>query len=152
MARGGVDKEFAATVILEAIYLGDEKAAQRYDISIKSVERYRKLWAQGDKELVEFVRMKRQAFDREWAQSLPLALQQSVEFLGKAAAAAKEDRNVLRNPMMISAMAGAMKLLADVHYTGKIIDARIAASNRPPDEVPREIPSGDAEPASPLIQ
>lgn len=138
MARNGVNKDRAARILIEAAYLGDEKAIKRGGISIRTLQYYRKRLAEGDPELVELIGRYKQAMDREWASSLPMALNQSVEFIASAAAAAKDDKNTLRNPMMISSIAGAMKLLADVYYTGRVIDARVGAGRvepfRPIDE------------------
>jgi hypothetical protein len=143
MARGGVNKELAATVLIEAIYLGDEKACARYGVAAKSLYNYRKLLASGDPQLAEFYRRKKAAFDAQWAEKLPLALDQSVQFLAAAAAAGIEDNMIKRNPMMISAVAGAMKLLADVLYTGKVIDARLAQTNRETAGLPGQVPAED---------
>lgn len=132
MARNGVNKSRAAKILMEAIYLGDEKACTRNGISIRTLQNYRKRLAEGDPDLVEMVGRCKKNLDREWAASLPIALGQSVEFIASAAAAAKDDKRVLCNPMMISSIAGAMKLLADVYYTGKIIDARVGSGQIEP--------------------
>jgi len=60
------------------------------------------------------------------AESIPTALRNSLEFITGACAKAKGDPNASRNPMLISAVAGALKLGAEVFYTGKVIDARLA--------------------------
>lgn len=151
MARGGTNKELAATVLIEAAYIGDEKACERYGLALRSLQRYRKALAEGDTELAEFVAKKRKAFDQEWAAKIPIALSETVEYLTAVSAAAKTDKLLLRNPMMVSAAAGGMKLLADVMFTGKIIDARIAQTNRPADGIPGEIPAETDGESSPLI-
>lgn len=127
-----VNKDLVARVLVEALYLSDQKACERNGISIRTLQYYRKRLAEGNPGLIEAISRYKKAMDREWASSLPVALGQSVEVIASAAAAAKDDKNSLRNPMMISAIAGAMKLLADVYYTGRIIDARIGAGKVEP--------------------
>ena len=46
-----------------------------------------------------------------------------MEFNAGACAEAKDDPTAYRNPLLISAVAGTMKLCAEVSYTGRIIGA-----------------------------
>lgn len=141
MARGGLNYELAATVLIEAAYLGDEKAAERNGVSVRSLQNYRKRLASGDKQLTESFAMKRAVLSQQWGDKLPLAINECVEFIATAAAQSKTDKNTMRNPALIAALAGAMKLCVDAHLTGKVIDARIAATNRPAHELPGQVPA-----------
>ena len=123
MSRPGINKELAATALLEAAYTTHEAVCQRYGLA-PFAPRWRKALGT-DAELAQFVATKKAALDAARAESLPVALRNSVEFIAGACAKAKDDPNAYRNPMLISAVAGAMKLCAEVLHTGRIIDARL---------------------------
>lgn len=127
MARGGINKELAATVLIEAVYTTDEKACERYGVSIRSLQRYRKALSK-DAELAEVFASKKAAFDREWAETLPLALRSSIECIHSICARLKDDSTAWRNPEMIRVVAGAVLALSEVHFTGRIIDLRFGKS------------------------
>jgi hypothetical protein len=116
-----LDKELAATVILEACYTTDEKAAARHGVSIRSLQRWRRRFA-SDPVLAGIVATKKKALDQTWAEEMPVALRKAIRFIGEACDVADK-----RNPAVISAIAGALKVLAEALYTGRVIDARIAA-------------------------
>jgi len=115
----------AAMALREAVHTTDRQACERYGISERTMRRWRKALASDD-ELAAFVRAKKAAFDAAWAESLPPALRNSLEFIAGACAKAKDDPNAYCSPLLISAVAAAMKLCAEVYYTGKVIDARLA--------------------------
>jgi hypothetical protein len=141
-----LDKEFAATVLLEAAYTTDAIVCQKYGISLRTLQRYRKALSESE-ELTQFVATKKAALDELWAEQLPRSLRSTIEFLGEAAIRAKADASSYRNPALIEAVAGAMKLCADVYYTGKVIDARIAANDRATNDVSGSV---STETGSPL--
>jgi hypothetical protein len=114
-----LNKELAATVILEACYTTDEKASAKHGVSIRSLQRWRRQLA-SDPVLAGFVATKKKALDERWAEEMPVALRKAARFIGDACEVAD-----IRNPAVISAIAGAVKVLAEVIYTGRVIDARI---------------------------
>ena len=120
-----LNKELAATALLEAAYTTDEMVCERYGISRRSLQRWRKALGT-DNELAQSVATKKAAMDVAWAESLPAALRNSLEFIAGACAKAKDDPTAYRNPLLISAVAGALKLCAEVFYTGRVLDARLA--------------------------
>jgi hypothetical protein len=124
-------KEFMAQVLVEAVYTTDADVMRRYGVSERSLQRWRRMLADGDPVLAGFVATKRAALDKEWAQTLPVALTQSVETVGAMMIAIRNDPTFGANPLALEKVAGAMKLLADVYFTGKIIDARVSPTDRP---------------------
>ncbi len=69
-----LNKELAATVLLDSAYTTDDKACAKYGVSIRSLQRWRRQFADGDPELAGFVATKKAAFDKAWADELPVAL------------------------------------------------------------------------------
>jgi hypothetical protein len=125
-----INKELAATVLLEAAYTTDEKACARYDVSVRSLQRWRRSLA-SDPDLAGLVHTKKEAFDKAWAESLPLAMRSAVETITAIAVNIREDPLMKKNPLALEKVAGALKTVAEVYYTGKMIDARITPPDRP---------------------
>lgn len=137
-----IDREFAAQVLIEAVYTTDERACQKYGISERTLRRYRAAMAK-DSELSAFVRIKKQALDKAWADELRIALHKGIRTLSDCMEAISADPAYRKNPMIVSAIAGAIKLCADIELTGRIIDARLSDRDRPEAELPGQ---GDSTP------
>lgn len=135
-----INKELAATVLIEAAYTTDEKACEKFGVSIRSLQRWRKALTT-DAALAGFVATKKKAFDDAWADQMPKALRKCLEFIERACEQADP-----RNPAVIESINGAIKIIADAQATGKFIDARIGTPNREAGELPRQ-----SDPPSALI-
>lgn len=120
--------EFASIVLVEAAFFGDKPTAAKYGVSLRSIHNYRKRLNE-DTKLAELFRIKKDQMEQEWAEEMPAAIRASIEFLRKAATEAKTT-----DPDVIHAIAGALKILSDVAMTKKVIDARLAGSNRQANE------------------
>ncbi len=114
-----LDKDFAATVLLEAVYTTDECAAKKYGVSIRFLQRWRKQLA-SDEVLAGFVATKKKALDAAWAEEMPIALVKGLRFIGDACQVADK-----RNPAVIESVSKVIRIIADALYTGRMIDARI---------------------------
>lgn len=132
MAKQEIDKELAATVILEAVFTTDDKACAKYGVSRRSLVRWRKALA-SDPVLSGVFTSKKAAFDKAWAEALPVSLRKGIELIGKAYDAIESDPLMIKNPNVISAVADAVKICSEVFFTSQIIDARIHPENRPAD-------------------
>lgn len=120
-----LDRELAATVLIEAAYTTDDKACSKYGISVRSLQRWRRQLADGDPELAGFVATKKAAFDRAWAEELPAALKKGLQCLSECMESVRADSASMKNPAMIHAVAGAMSICAEIYFTGKVINSRI---------------------------
>ncbi len=138
--------DLAATLLVEALYTTDDIACARYDVCRATLTRIRRRFSAGtDPELMEKVAIKKAAFDRQWAEEFPLMLKKGIRVLNECLDAISKDEDAKKNPQTIAAIAGALKIGADVHYTGKIIDARIAESTGQADSISSEASSGSEE-------
>lgn len=114
------DPQHVAQVVVDASIMGDAAAAERHKISEMTVNRYRHL-AEDDASVKELVSAKWAAADKDWSVGLSSAIKAQIEFLNRAAASASPiDADV------IDAVTGALKTLADVALTSRMLDARIA--------------------------
>lgn len=124
-----VNDDIAVAVLLEALFTTDEEACSKYQIHRRTLANYRKRLAE-DKNFAQFFLTKKKEFYDKWADDMPVALKDSLAFISHASRSAAKDPRSYMNPALISAVAGAMKLVADILYTGWVIDARITDTNR----------------------
>jgi hypothetical protein len=115
--------ELAATVLVDAIYRGDEAAAQAYGVSTRSIRRWRER-LHTDPRLATFVQTKREVAERNWSDSLAGAIRAGVEFLQRAARELDP-----ANPEAVHAAAGALKILTEIAMTREVLSARLARSS-----------------------
>lgn len=129
--------DLAAQVLLEALFTTDADACAKYGITDRTLRRFRQRLAE-DPKLNNLFETKKRALDEQWADVLPGAMREAVESIREISIALRADPAARRNPFNLEKLAGALKLCADVYYTGKVIDARIADRNRPEKQLPGE--------------
>lgn len=130
------DAEFAATVLLEALFTSDRKACEKYGITTRTVENYRAR-LNSDADFSAFFLKKKAQLDRAWADDLTATARKAARFIGSVAES--DDPALRRNPAMVHAMAGALKICVDAYLTNRMIDARLADTDRPADGVPEQV-------------
>jgi hypothetical protein len=119
-----LDYDRVASILVEAAFFGDPQASQRWGITERTIRNYRAKLDE-DSELSSFFLVKKQAFESEWATEIPMAIRAGIHFLGEAAKKANPT-----DPDTIHAIAGAVKILAEVGLTKEIIDARLGRYDR----------------------
>jgi hypothetical protein len=125
MAKGSeLDIEVVAAVLVEAPFTTDDAVCKKYGISVRSLQRYRQRLLT-DPRLADLVATKKDVFDSAWAQTFPKALSTSIRVTGEMIAAIAADPQMLKNPIALEKVAGAMKLLTEAYYTSKWFDAQL---------------------------
>ncbi len=114
-----LNKTRAATILAEAEVLGDGAACAKHGISDRTLRNYRARLAQ-DPELAALFREKLGALARRWEEDLNPAIGEAIAFLRKAAREANP-----RDPKAIEAVASALKTLAELDLTHKVLEARL---------------------------
>jgi hypothetical protein len=133
-------RDFAAAVLIEAVFMTDAIACDKYGISLRTLRDYRARLHQ-DPELAAIFHTKKTLLDRAWADELVKAMRGAAAFIFEATETARNDEGCKTNPEMIAAMAGALKLCADIHLTSKVLDARLADANRQANGLPEQVPA-----------
>lgn len=124
MARKKFSQDQIAQILVEAAYRGDVDTADKYGISIRTIQRWRAL-SENDVGLTRLIAQKKLAFEQGWADEAAGALKAGLEFLKEAAQkASKTDPNV------IHAIAGAVKIASEVLITREVLDARLSGQDR----------------------
>jgi hypothetical protein len=131
------DPEFAATVLLEAVFTSDRKACEKFNITDRTLRNYRAR-LNSDADFSALFQKKKALLDRAWADDLTATARKAARFIGSVAES--DEPSVRRNPVMVHAMAGALKICVDAYLTNRVIDARLADQDRPADSVPGQVP------------
>ena len=113
------DREKAAAVLVDAAYRGDEEAARLWGIHQRTVENHRKRLAT-DTELVALFERKRALAEQGWIDRFPATLGAGADFIERAARQGSP-----KDPAMVHAVAGAMKLMAEIMFVKQMLDARL---------------------------
>jgi hypothetical protein len=119
MATPRLDRDRAAKILLDALSMGDDAAAKKWGIAPRTIGRYRSM-IDNDRELAEAIADKKSQQNQEWASEIPSMLQAGMEFLKRAATEAD-----CRDPQVIYAIAGAVKLCAEIQAMRELINVRI---------------------------
>lgn len=120
--------ELAASILLAALFTNDEEACAKYGITTRTLRRYRQKQAE-DPKLNDLVAAKKRLFDSQWAETLPGAMREAVEAIGEIAKAIRADPAARRNPFSLEKLGGALKMCAEVWFTGQYLESRMAARN-----------------------
>ena len=138
-----LNREMAATVLMEAAYTTDEMACAKWGVHVRTLQRWRKLSTEDDV-LAQLIREKQAAFNKTWAQEFPVTLHKVAQTLGKCVDEIAKDARAMKNPQIIEALNGSAKLVGDFYLTNKYIDARITRQDRAENELSGQ---GSADPA-----
>lgn len=134
----GLNYDRASMILVEAAFFGDNQTALKWGVHRKTIENYRRRM-EDDAELIQLFRFKKKEFEGAWAEAIPAAMRLAIDFIGRSAVQADP-----KDPEAIHAMAGAIKILAEVGLTKEIIDARLGRGDRADREEDREMVPGSA--------
>ncbi len=124
MAKTLADIDKIAMVLVEATFFGDKRTAEKWGIHRTTVSRYRtKL--DTDEKLLSLFTLKRQQFETNWTQRIPLAIIAGTDALIKAFQQAD-----LSDPAVIHSIAGAMKIMTEIGLAKEVIDVRLGKFDR----------------------
>lgn len=125
--------EEIAEILVAASVLGPKRAAEKYGISKRVLYTYRKKLEE-DPVLYQLFLEKRAKLGDEWINRIKEAIVETVEYIKRAAREADP-----RDPQSIHSIVGALKILSEVVFTQRVLDARTAY-----------LGGADAEEAGPL--
>jgi len=110
--------EEIAEILVAASVLGPKKAAEKYGISKRVLYTYRKKLEE-DPVLYQLFSEKRAKLGDDWIGRIKEAIAETVEYIKRAAREADP-----RDPQSIHSIVGALKILSEVVFTQRILDAR----------------------------
>ncbi|HEX2865258.1 MAG TPA: hypothetical protein VHN99_11870 [Deinococcales bacterium] len=112
-----LDRDRAAAILVDAAYLGDPKAAERWKITTRTIENYRARLKK-DPELSAIFAQKRQAAEGDWKSELARALRTGVRRLARML-----DEVQGSDLEAIEAVTGAVKALSEIDLTREVLNA-----------------------------
>ncbi len=112
--------EEIAEILVAASVLGPKRAAEKYGISKRVLYTYRKRLEE-DPVLYQLFSEKRAKLGDDWIDRIKEAIAETVEYIKRAAREADP-----RDPQSIHSIVGALKILSEVVFTQRILDARAA--------------------------
>jgi hypothetical protein len=116
-----------ARLLVDAAVIGDEAAAAKHGIHLRSVRRYRALAERGEGReallLANLVQEKRQLADTDFSVSLKTAIHELLGFLSRAAVAMDPT-----NPHAMRVAAGALKMASMSYERFLMLDARLGVT------------------------
>lgn len=136
---GKLDYDRVALILVEAAFFGEQPTAKRWGITDRTILNYRNRLDE-DSRLSDIFALKKAAFESDWASEIPSAIRAGIRFLGEAAQMANRT-----DPEAIHAVAGAVKILAEVGLAKEILDVRLSryhGQNREEDRALASLPSG----------
>lgn len=119
-----LDYDRVALILVEAAFFGEKQTASRWGITDRTILNYRNKLSE-DSALSDIFALKKASFESEWASEIPASIRAGIRFLGEAARKANPT-----DPDTIHAIAGAVKILAEVGLTKEILDVRLDRHNR----------------------
>lgn len=133
------DKASKAKAILECAVPGsDATVCKKYGITPRTLQRWHQEFREGtDAELTASVAEKKAILDQGWASKIPSALSACLDYIARAAKAARLD-----DPDMLHAVSGALKMIAETDGTYKMIDARVSGQDRANGTQDRQVHAG----------
>lgn len=114
------DGERAALVLLDAIALGDTKAAEKWDVSTRSIRGWRKR-LEGDSVFAAFFLKKKEMWEKGWAHEIPGAIRSAIAYLSDSCRNASPG-----NAEVMKEANNMVKILAEVEMSKAVIDARLS--------------------------
>lgn len=130
-----------ATILVEALFFGDIRTANKWGIHKQTIHNYRKRLSNDTNGLVTVFENKRQLFQEEWIDDVPVTVRLAMDYIKRAS----QEADI--TPENIHAIAGALKIVAEVGLTKEMLDVRFEAIKRDrqmvedsrPDNAPRVI-------------
>jgi hypothetical protein len=137
-----LDYDRAAAILVEAAYFGDKVTAEKWGVTERTIRNYQARLDE-DSKLSLIFHNKKVVFESDWAADIPAAIRSGIGFLQRAGKEADP-----KDPNAIHAIAGAVKILAEVGMTKAILDVRLSgflgengAEDRQMDAAPKALQS-----------
>ena len=108
-------------VLCDAVMMGDRKAADKWDVTQRTIQRWRTSLETDDK-LRHLTTQYRQQQTEKWLEDIPEAMAAFVDFFKRAA------RELDPKEATAADLVAAFEAVADVHLTQKIVSERLKDS------------------------
>lgn len=142
--RGGFNHDFAAEVLIAAVYASDDEACGKYGISLRTLQNYRKRLI-SDGKLAECFATRKTKLDEEWIDDFVAPLKQGALVIKECFEEIRRNPRAKLNPMLIDAVSNALRTCADIKLTALAINAQFGDTDQPSSSIPQEVPPTQVE-------
>jgi glutaminase len=115
----------AAMVLSDALVMGDRLAAEKWQLTVRSVQKYRER-LEKDEQLRIKVKELQQKQEDNWANQIPAVLTEAMCFFKAAFVDNLNNGEGTNKPETIAALTGALETLADIELTRSIVSQRLS--------------------------
>lgn len=129
-----INKDFVATVLMEAVYTNDERVMRRYSIAERTLRSYRERLRK-DPELAALFGQKNKEFSNHWIEEMGKSLYKAMITIGECADAIGRSEKAKVNPQLIEALTKAISVCADFKLTSDELTYRRTPKDRSPDVI-----------------
>ncbi len=141
--RGGFNHDFAAAVLIAAVYTTDDDACSKYGITTRTLQNYRKRLI-SDERLSDIFATRKAKLDEAWVEDFVAPLKEGAQVIKECFEEIRKNPRAKLNPMLIDAVSNALRTCADIALTAKAINAQFGNADQSPDQLPQEVPSAIA--------
>lgn len=124
-----ITKELAATLLVESLFTTDAAVCAKYGVGVRTLPRLRVKLAE-DAELADLVHTKTKALETAWVGKLGPALIIGLDTIQACFTACAADPRSLKNPLLIEKLTLALRTVAEVEVTNRLVDAKLEALRR----------------------
>lgn len=118
MSGPRLDNERLALIIVEAMFFGDERTADRWSITPRTIYNYRKR-LHNNSELSELFINKKREFESEWANDVPATIRMAMDYIRRAT------QELSVTPEGLHAVTGAFKIVSEIGIAKEVMDAKL---------------------------
>lgn len=108
----------AAMVLCDAMIMGDRKAAEKWGITQRTVQKYRHR-LENDEQLRTLTNKYRQQQTEKWLEDIPVAMSAMIDYFTRAA------QELSPQSATAADIVAAFEAIADIQLTQKVIEARL---------------------------
>ena len=119
MAITKLDNDRVATILVEALFFGDDPVAKKWGIHKRTIQNYRVRLQNNTNGLVSTFKHKKQAFESEWANDVPITIRMALSYIQRAST------ELEMSPDGVHAITGALKIVAQVGLMKEMMDVRL---------------------------
>lgn len=105
-------------VLCDAMIMGDLKAAEKWDVTQRTVQRYRGKLESDDK-LRQLTKEYRQQQTEKWLEDIPVAMSAMIDYFTRAA------QELSPQSATAADIVAAFEAIADIQLTQKVVEARL---------------------------
>jgi hypothetical protein len=130
----------AAAVLIEAAYKSDSQACEKYGVSLRSLQNWRRRLHE-DEAFAAIFATEARNLEKEWASEFLAPIRRAAILIDQCYQELLKDPTSMKSAAVIQAIADSARTCADILLTQQAINAQFGDPNKPENQLPQEVPS-----------